>query len=163
MAIMSDQRPVMKFTSYTVGGSTTTVFIYPDRIEWSRRGLKPPGGLTGAVLTAGLTLALPGRRDTNMLPIRMIQGVTTHRAGLSFTTVRVASAGDVTEFKVTKRLAEEIKATLLHLMNPPAPVVTRAPAAAPSVADELRKLADLRDAGVLTEAEFQAQKSRLVS
>jgi cytochrome c-type biogenesis protein CcmH/NrfG len=32
-----------------------------------------------------------------------------------------------------------------------------------SVADELQKLAALRDAGVLTEAEFQEQKARVMS
>jgi uncharacterized membrane protein YdbT with pleckstrin-like domain len=37
-----------------------------------------------------------------------------------------------------------------------------APAAAPSLADELAKLDRLRDEGVLTEEEFQAQKARLL-
>ena len=37
-----------------------------------------------------------------------------------------------------------------------------APAAAPSLADELAKLDRLRDDGVLTEGEFQAQKARLL-
>jgi len=37
-----------------------------------------------------------------------------------------------------------------------------APAAAPSMADELAKLDRLRDEGVLTEDEFQAQKARLL-
>lgn len=32
-----------------------------------------------------------------------------------------------------------------------------------SVADELKKLAELRDSGVLTEAEFQAQKEKAMS
>ena len=32
----------------------------------------------------------------------------------------------------------------------------------PSVADELQKLANLRDQGVITEAEFEAQKAKLV-
>jgi hypothetical protein len=32
----------------------------------------------------------------------------------------------------------------------------------PDLADQLRKLADLRDAGVLTEEEFAAQKTRLL-
>lgn len=39
--------------------------------------------------------------------------------------------------------------------SPPSPV--------PSVADELRKLAQLRDDGVLTELEFQQQKARLLA
>ncbi len=36
------------------------------------------------------------------------------------------------------------------------------PVGAEPVADELRKLASLRDDGILTEAEFAAQKSRLL-
>jgi uncharacterized membrane protein YdbT with pleckstrin-like domain len=35
-------------------------------------------------------------------------------------------------------------------------------AAEPSVAEELRRLADLRDRGAITDAEFQAQKARLL-
>lgn len=38
-----------------------------------------------------------------------------------------------------------------------------APSSMPSVADELRKLAQLRDEGVLTEQEFQQQKARLLA
>jgi hypothetical protein len=44
-------------------------------------------------------------------------------------------------------------------------VISPAPAAAPespSVADQLAKLADLKNQGVLTEAEFQAQKEKLL-
>lgn len=98
-----------------------------------------------------------------MIPIRQIQGVTTHRGGLSLTTVRVATAGDVTEFRVTKREAEQVKATLLRLMNQPAPSAAAPGDFGHSLADELRKLAELRDAGVLSEAEFAAQKARLMS
>jgi hypothetical protein len=42
---------------------------------------------------------------------------------------------------------------------PPAPA---APAGGPSVIDQLKELAALKDAGVLTEAEFNAQKARLL-
>jgi len=158
---MTDQ-PLMEFMSH-VAGANARVGIYPDRIEWARRGYKPAGGVTAAVLTAGLSLALPGRRDTNMIPVRQIQGVSTHRAGLSYTTVRVASAGDVTEFRVRKNQAEEVKALLLSLMAGPAPGASyQVPPSPVSVAEELRKLAELRDAGVLSEQEFQAQKARLL-
>ena len=37
-----------------------------------------------------------------------------------------------------------------------------APASGPDVADQLQKLADLRDRGVLTESEFQQQKAKLL-
>ncbi len=39
----------------------------------------------------------------------------------------------------------------------------QAPAPKPDVVDQLTKLADLRDRGVLTEAEFEAQKAKLLA
>lgn len=46
-----------------------------------------------------------------------------------------------------------------HAVHAPA---AHAPAGSGSLADELKKLAELRDAGVLTEDEFAAQKVRLL-
>jgi len=133
----------MEFTSH-VAGRNAKVAIYPDRIDWSRTGLKAWGS----------------RKDTNFIPIRQIQGVTTHKAGLGYTTVRVAAAGDATEFRVTKREAEQVRSTLLQLTSQSAQSAGILDSRV--VADELRKLAGLRDAGVLTEAEFAAQKARLL-
>jgi hypothetical protein len=46
---------------------------------------------------------------------------------------------------------------------PPAPAAPPPPAEPqPDLADQLRKLADLRDAGVLTEEEFAAQKAKIL-
>ena len=36
------------------------------------------------------------------------------------------------------------------------------PTGHPSLADELKKLAELRDSGILTDAEFDAQKAKLL-
>lgn len=44
-----------------------------------------------------------------------------------------------------------------------APLVIRGGPSSPDVADELKKLADLRDRGVLTEAEFETQKAKLLA
>ena len=156
--------PMMQFRSH-VAGSSVQVHIYPDRIEWRRTGCKPAGGVTAAMLTGGLSLALPGRKDSNMIPIRMMQGVTTHRNGLSWTLVKVATAGDITEFKVSSRQAEDIKAMLLRLMhasNTTVPAAPTAPTAPALVADELRKLAELRAEGLLSDEEFAAQRARLL-
>jgi len=69
---MADQ-PLIEFGSH-VAGANAKVAIYPDRIEWGQRSLRAPGGATGALLTGGLSLlATHSRRDTNMIPIRMIQ------------------------------------------------------------------------------------------
>jgi hypothetical protein len=108
MANMNEQ-PLMEFTSH-VAGRNASVAIYPDRIEWARTGL-------------GASLGLAPRRDTNMIPVRQIQGVSTHKGGLGYTTVRVATGGDATEFRVTKRHAEDVRATLLRLMSRPRPAL----------------------------------------
>ncbi len=45
---------------------------------------------------------------------------------------------------------------------PPAPTGTTSVPGAPSTTTELERLAKLRDDGVLTEAEFQAQKAKIL-
>ena len=116
----------------------------------------------------------------NMIPIRMVQGVTTHCEGLRFTAVKVTTAGDSIEFHVSRNDAANIKETLINLMNQgptPALAAMPAPASQPpssqaaeataspatSVAEELKKLAELRDSGVLTGEEFGAQKAKLLA
>ena len=162
--------PLMEFTSH-IEGRNAKVAIYEDRIEWGRSSWHAPGGATAAVLTGGMSLAFSGKRkDTNLVPIRQIQGVTTHRAGLRFTVVKVATAADIVEFHVTKPQAEEIKATITRLMlggstpaSAPGPAAgLPRPTAPASVADELVKLVQLRDAGALTDEEFAAQKAKLL-
>ena len=46
---------------------------------------------------------------------------------------------------------------------PPAPAAAPAAAAAPSLPEQLKELAALRDQGVLTEEEFAAQKAKLLA
>src|SRR5258708_34938909 len=65
------------------------------------------------------------------------------------------------EFHVGRSQDEEITATITRLMlTGAAPAAAQAPPA--SVADELVKLAQLRDVGALTDEEFAAQKARLL-
>jgi uncharacterized membrane protein YdbT with pleckstrin-like domain len=45
---------------------------------------------------------------------------------------------------------------------PPAPAPAPAPASAPSIPDQLNQLAELRDRGVITAAEFEAKKAQLL-
>ena len=76
-------------------------------------------------------------------------------------------SGEDVRFETHDFLASELRTqlapVLLHLPSPntapPTPTTTRAPG---GVADELRKFAELRDAGILTEAEFQAKKTELL-
>jgi hypothetical protein len=67
---MTMAEPLMTFKSH-IEGRNADVSIYEDRIEWHRTGW------------------LPGRKDTSMLLVRQIQGVTTHKHGLMYTVVKV--------------------------------------------------------------------------
>jgi hypothetical protein len=59
--------------------------------------------------------------------------------------------------------AVERQSQYVHHMTPPqVPAQAPAPEAAVDVADQLRKLAELRDQGILTDEEFAAQKSKLL-
>jgi hypothetical protein len=69
----------------------------------------------------------------------------------------------------TKKTIER-QSTYVHNMTPgmpygapPAQVPAPAPAPQPDMVDQLKRLGELRDAGLLTEEEFAAQKAKLLS
>jgi len=163
---VTDQ-PVLQFKSH-VKGKNADVTVWPDRIEWAEQGKLTMTRLTAAAVTLGKAgVSLRKGTDTNVIPIKAIQGVTTHKGGIGYTTVEVATSGDRVSFRVSKGEAEQVKDAVLRLMREPSPAAAPAAPASPappstSLADELTKLAQLRDQGVLSEEEFQAQKARLL-
>lgn len=75
---------------------------------------------------------------------------------LSYSWVELENAIEAGELKIPEPYASKIKA-----MNPTAqPVVVQQKL---SVADELKKLKDLLDAGVITKEEFETQKKKLLN
>ena len=61
--------------------------------------------------------------------------------------------------------AQDAAAASQHLQAMPAPqvVAVQANPAGPSVVEQLTQLAQLRDSGVLTPAEFEVQKQRILA
>ncbi len=110
--------------------------------------------------------------------VRFDQGIWDRIVGAG--TLRISSASEFgTNTFNHIRHPEEVQKTIYHQgeMNkkrmyqgdsagspsPPAPAgATRSSQGAPSTTTELERLAKLRDDGVLTEAEFQAQKARVL-
>ncbi len=118
--------------------------------------------------------------------VRFEQGIWDRIVGAG--TLRISSASEFGTNSFTHiRHPEEVQKTIYHQgeMNkkrmyqgdhvapaaeaaaaaagtPPTPAGTTAPPSAPSTTTELERLAKLRDDGVLTEAEFQAQKSKIL-
>jgi len=178
MRIMTTDEPLMTFKSHT-DGKNADVAIYSDRIEWAKEGGVSLTRVTTGLLTSGVSLLKTGVRKgggSEMIPVRSMSSVTMEKDGLRFHKVVVISSGNTVEFRTGKDEAVAAKALLTDLMigrhssqqqtpaptAPVAPPPAVAPAAATNVADELAKLAALRDSGVLSDAEFAAAKARLL-
>jgi uncharacterized membrane protein YdbT with pleckstrin-like domain len=111
--------------------------------------------------------------------VRFEQGIFDRIVGAGTLLIQSASTSGTNSFDDIRR-PEEVQRTIFHQgeLNqqrstsrgtpPPAteapsrPDGARSPATSPSVTTELERLADLRAKGVLTEAEFQAQKARIL-
>lgn len=173
---MSDQ-PLLTFKSH-IEGKNADVTIYVDRVEWKKGDLLGGGKLARGIMTGGriLLAGIPSRQEGfEVIPVKSISSVTSEKDGLRFTQVKVISSGNTIAFRVSHDEATSIRSLLTDLMlgrhpsqtapsPPPAPSPMPPPASTGgSLADELKKLAELRDAGVLTEDEFQAHKAKLLA
>lgn len=104
----------------------------------------------GAILVFGLLgLAARGSIDSTVLAVRLLDGGTVYyQAELHLMAFRANVTPILRSLGVTVTEGAPVSAV------PTTPV---------SMADELAKLAQLRDSGVLTEAEFAAQKAKLLA
>ena len=89
--------------------------------------------------------------------------------GLLMTAAKAAVAtrvvGSVHRRQQHQWAAQDAAAAGQHLQAMPAPqvVAVQATPAGPSVVEQLTQLAQLRDSGVLTPAEFEVQKQRILA
>lgn len=96
--------------------------------------------------------------------IRFEQGVFERIIGAGTLVIRSASEAGRNEFKDVRH-PEEVQKTIYHqgeLNQQRMRGTVQALPGVPSTSSELTRLADLRDRGVLTEGEFQAQKARIL-
>lgn len=162
---MSDQ-PLYTFTSH-IDGKNAKVAIWPDRIEWDRKGVS--GGKVGAgILTLGVSTLFTGLKNgaTDMVPIRQITSVTSKKGFGGNTVVTVRSAGGAVELRATHKEASRAREILNRLMlEAQAPTVVSVTAAAPAadIGAQLAQLGQLRDSGVLTNEEFESKKAELLA
>ena len=111
-------QPLMQFKSH-IEGRNADVTIWPDRVEWVRLGHRRGLSAKALVSTVGVSALAAGLRkgsDTNMIPVKAVQGVTTHKGGLGYTVVTLITAGDRIEFRVTKDQAEQVRTTMSRLI-----------------------------------------------
>jgi len=108
--------------------------------------------------------------------VRFEQGIWDRIVGAGTLVIQSASEAGRNEFSFIRH-PEEVQKTIYHaseedqrpstpvpvpVATPPPPPAPAPAGSAPNVTTELERLAELRARGVLTEAEFQAQKARIL-
>lgn len=159
---------LLQFKSH-IEGRNADVLIYTDRIEWAREGLLGTGGnLALGAMTAGLSLLRTGlkgkQQGSEVIPVKAISSVTTKKDGLRFTRVSIICSGNTVDFRLghdeARRVKELITSLVLgtHQSQAAPPPAT----AEPDVLTQIRKLGELKEAGLLTDEEFASKKADLL-
>jgi hypothetical protein len=142
-------------------GRNSIVTLYPDRIERT----KPTSKLSLTGMLAG------GPEDVEVIPTKSISSVQVRR-GPWYHDVTIYASGNTIVLSVDAADAERLRGLVMDQVlhgsaKPAAPAEPAAPAAPPppsgdAIIDQIRKLGELRDAGVLTPEEFEAKKADLL-
>ena len=98
------------------------------------------------------------------IPLSKITSVETSSL-MGYRVLRLHTAHDDLEFKTleAKALFDKLLAHLERLRNEPARGSVAPAASAESITDQIKKLGELRDAGFLTNDEFNAKKAELLA
>jgi hypothetical protein len=154
-------------------GKNARITLWPDRLEWEKgRGISG-GKVFAGLMTLGMSLALTGIRGREdayeALPLSAVAAVSL-RNGEKGKIVSVSTAGGDIDFCVSRQNAADFRQAILNQLqvreNTPQRVIIEGAAPAQvqnsDYTDQLKKLADLRDAGILTEEEFQNKKTDIL-
>ncbi|NHB84696.1 hypothetical protein G7085_08965 [Tessaracoccus sp. HDW20] len=115
-----NDKALTEFTSH-ITGKNAKVRLWPDRIEWELVGRMSTGAkaVLGAA-TMGMSLlatGVRGKRETNMILVRSITGVTTRKSGLMQNEVVVSTPAGTVDFRCSTSEAAEFKRQLLALIG----------------------------------------------
>lgn len=161
------------YTVMTKGeGKNARVTLWPDRLEWETGRGVSGGKVVAGILTGGLSLAVTGLRGNKdafeTLPLSEISAVSLKK-GDGGQVVSLATSGGEIGFLLSRQNAAALRLAILNQMQvraaTPQKVVVEgavATVAAVDYTEQLKKLGELRDSGILTEAEFQAKKSEIL-
>jgi Short C-terminal domain len=139
-------------------GRNSIVTLYPDRIERT----KPTSRMSLTGMLAG------GPEDVEVIPMKSISSVQARR-GAWYHDVTVFASGNTIVFSVDAADAEKLRGLIMdqvlggsaHPAQPAAPAAP-APASGDALIEQIRKLGELRDAGILTPEEFESKKADLL-
>jgi hypothetical protein len=153
---------------YTAKGISGQVTVDEHFVTISRKGAKAKVSMGGTM------------RGEKRIPISSIQAVVLKRPGVQNGFIQFTIPGGIEASRRIRDVARnddtvifstfhtaEFEAVRAYIEQKiierhAGPVVVAAPQAAPDLADQIRKLAALRDEGLLTPEEFDAQKAKLL-
>lgn len=131
-------------------GRNAKISLYPDRIERE----KPRSRMSWQQAV----------QDNEVIPTRSVTSVNIKKDGVMFAKVLIMSAGGTIPFRFTHDDAQAFKNAIMPLIvNAGQPqVILQQAETQIDAADQITKLAALRDQGILTEDEFSAKKAQLL-
>ena len=138
-------------------GRNSIVTLFPDRIERT----KPTSRMSLTGMLAG------GPEDVEVIPMKSISSVQARR-GAWYHDVTVFASGNTIVFSVDAADAEKLRGLIMDQVlggSGHAAAPAAAAPAAPSgdaLIEQIRKLGELRDAGILTPEEFESKKADLL-
>jgi len=140
-------------------GRNSIVTLYPDRIERT----KPTSRMSLTGMLAG------GPEDVEVIPMKSISSVQARR-GAWYHDVTVFASGNTIVFSVDAADAEKLRGLIMdqvlggsgHAASPAAPPAEPAAPSGDALIEQIRKLGELRDAGILTPEEFESKKADLL-
>lgn len=147
-------QPLLMVTSHDEG-KNAKVTVWPDRIE--RIKAKSMMSLSRA------------NQDTEVIPIRSVSSVQAKKDGMMWTNVTVFASGNNINFRIRHQEAQAFKNVVMDLVlnggsqHQAQPVPAAVPAPQVDLVDQIRRLGELRDQGLLTDEEFAAQKAKLLN
>lgn len=128
-------------------GSYEYLLVFSDRVEYLS---------TGKVST----ITRKGK-SSEIIPISKISSIQSHRKVL-WEVVEIGTTGTKIEFKSTFVMAPKIKQLVLELMSGQEGSRTEGDLS-DDIATKIKKLADLHQAGIITDDEFQSKKTDLLN
>jgi hypothetical protein len=128
-------------------GAEEYLLIFPDRVEYVNHGKPSLTGKKG--------------KGTEVIPISRISSVTTRKTSFITEHVQITTSGQVIDFHSSPWVASTLKQTILDLMLTNTNVNEKAEGPS-QVKEQLLQLAELHQAGILTDDEFSNKKADLL-
>jgi hypothetical protein len=137
-------------------GRNAVVTLYPDRIERT----KPTSKLSVTGMLAG------GAEDVEVIPTKSVSSVQVRR-GAWYHDVTVYASGNTIVMSMDAADAERLRGLVMEQVlrgssTSPSASTAPPPPAGDAIIDQIKRLAELRDAGIITSEEFEAKKGDLL-